>query len=145
VLPVHLYGLLAAMGEITAVARQHGLAVIEDAAQAHGARVNGAPVGSDGTAAFSLHATKNITCGEGGLVTTGDDEIAARPRVLHNHGMRARYDYAMPGSNYWLTDLQAAVACVQLDRLPAIQADRSRKRHATVRRAAQPDPAGRAG
>ena len=126
VLPVHLYGLPAAMGEISAVAREHGLAVIEDAAQAPGARVGGAPVGSGATAAFSLYATKNITCGEGGLITTGDDEIAARLRLLRNHGMRARYDYAMPGSNYRLTDLQAAVACVQLGRLPAIQADRSR-------------------
>ena len=126
VLPVHLYGLPAAMGEITAVARAHGLAVIEDAAQAHGARVGGAPVGSGATAIFSLYGTKNITCGEGGLITTDDDEIAARLRLLRNHGMRARYDYAMPGSNFRLTDLQAAVACVQLGRLPAIQADRSR-------------------
>ena len=126
VLPVHLYGLPAAMAEISAFAGQHGLAVIEDAAQAHGARVNGAPAGSGGTAAFSLYATKNITCGEGGLITTGDDEIAARLRLLRNHGMRARYDYAMAGSNYRLTDLQAAIACVQLDRLPAIQADRAR-------------------
>ena len=54
---------------------------------------------------LALHATKNITCGEGGLITTGDDEIAARLRLLRNHGMRARYDYAMPGSNYRLTDL----------------------------------------
>lgn len=126
VLPVHLYGLPAAMREISAVAREHGLAVIEDAAQAHGARVAGAPVGAGATATFSLYATKNITCGEGGLITTDDDEIAARLRLLRNHGMRARYDYAMPGSNYRLTDLQAAVACVQLERLPAIQADRSR-------------------
>jgi perosamine synthetase len=126
VMPVHLYGLPAAMGEILAFARGYGLAVIEDAAQAHGARVNGAPVGSRATATFSLYATKNITCGEGGLITTDDDEIAARLRLLRNHGMRARYDYAMPGSNYRLTDLQAAIACVQLGRLPAIQADRSR-------------------
>ena len=109
-LPVHLYGLPAAMGEIPAFARQHGLAVIEDAAQAPGARVGGAPAGSGATATFSLYATKNITCGEGGLITTGDDEIAARLRLLRNHGMRARYDYAMPGSNFRLTDLQAAIA-----------------------------------
>ena len=126
VLPVHLYGLPAAMGEISAVARQHGLAVVEDAAQAHGAQVDGGPVGSRGTATFSLYATKNITCGEGGLITADEDELAARLRLLRNHGMRARYDYAIPGSNYRLTDLQAAIACVQLERLPAIQADRSR-------------------
>ena len=100
--------------------------MIEDAAQAHGARVHGAPVGRGATATFSLYATKNITSGEGGLITTDDDDIAARLRLLRNHGMRARYDYAMPGSNYRLTDLQAAIACVQLNRLPTIQADRSR-------------------
>jgi dTDP-4-amino-4,6-dideoxygalactose transaminase/acetyltransferase-like isoleucine patch superfamily enzyme len=126
VLPVHLYGLPAAMPQISDIARQHGLAVIEDAAQAHGARVAGAPVGRGATATFSLYATKNITCGEGGIITTGDDQIAERLRLLRNQGMRERYDYAMPGSNYRLTDLQAAIAHVQLDRLPAIQADRSR-------------------
>jgi dTDP-4-amino-4,6-dideoxygalactose transaminase/acetyltransferase-like isoleucine patch superfamily enzyme len=126
VLPVHLYGLPAAMPQISDIARQHGLAVIEDAAQAHGARVAGVPVGSGATATFSLYATKNITCGEGGLITTDDDQIAERLRLLRNHGMRERYEYAMPGSNYRLTDLQAAIACVQLRRLAAIQADRAR-------------------
>lgn len=126
VMPVHLYGLPAAMREISALAGQHGLAVIEDAAQAHGAQVAGKHVGSFGTAAFSLYATKNITCGEGGLVITNDDEIAARLRLLRNHGMRERYDYVMPGYNYRLTDLQAALAATQLARLPAIIAARSR-------------------
>ncbi len=65
----------------------------------------GAPVGAGATATLSLYETKNITCGKGGLITTGDDEIAARLRLLRKHGMRARYDYAMPGSNYRLTDL----------------------------------------
>jgi dTDP-4-amino-4,6-dideoxygalactose transaminase/acetyltransferase-like isoleucine patch superfamily enzyme len=130
VLPVHLYGLPAAMPQISDVARQHGLAVIEDAAQAIGARVAGAPVGSGATATFSLYATKNITCGEGGIITTDDDQIAERLRLLRNQGMRERYEYAMPGSNYRLTDLQAAIAGVQLRRLDAIQADRAR--HATL-------------
>jgi dTDP-4-amino-4,6-dideoxygalactose transaminase/acetyltransferase-like isoleucine patch superfamily enzyme len=125
-MPVHLYGLPAAMREISDVARQHGLVIIEDAAQAHGARVAGEHVGSSGTAAFSLYATKNITCGEGGLVTTDDDEIAARLRLLRNHGMRERYDYSIPGSNYRLTDMQAAVAVTQLRKLPGILAARNR-------------------
>ena len=112
--------------EIVDIARNHQLAIIEDAAQAHGARVADASVGSFDTAAFSLYATKNITCGEGGLVTTNNDDIAARLRLLRNHGMRERYDYAMPGYNYRLTDLQAALAVVQLKKLPAITTDRSR-------------------
>jgi dTDP-4-amino-4,6-dideoxygalactose transaminase len=125
-MPVHLYGLPAAMQEISQIARQHGLAVIEDAAQAHGARVADEHVGSFGTATFSLYATKNITCGEGGVVTTNDDEIAARLRLLRNHGMRARYDYSMPGTNYRLTDIQAAIAVTQLRKLPGIVAARNR-------------------
>jgi dTDP-4-amino-4,6-dideoxygalactose transaminase len=126
VIPVHLYGLPAAMPEISEIARRHGWAIIEDAAQAPGAHVAGKPVGSFGTAAFSLYATKNITCGEGGLVTANDDEIAKRLRLLRNHGMRGRYDYSMPGYNYRLTDLQAAIAVPQLRKLPGIRAARSR-------------------
>lgn len=129
-MPVHLYGLPAAMHDIAAVARKHGLALIEDAAQAHGARVGESAVGSFGTAVFSLYATKNITCGEGGLVTTDDEEIANRLRLLRNHGMRERYDYIMPGYNYRLTDLQACIAVVQLGRLDDIIADRTRNAEA---------------
>ena len=125
-LPVHLYGLPAAMAEISELAAAHGLAVIEDAAQAHGARVGSAAVGSSGTAAFSFYATKNITCGEGGIVTTSDDEIARRLRLLRNHGMRQRHEYMLPGHNYRLTDLQAAIAAVQLTRLPGINERRAR-------------------
>ena len=125
-MPVHLYGLPAAMSQICDIAREHGLVIIEDAAQAHGARVAQASVGSFGTAAFSLYATKNITCGEGGIVTTDDDAIAARLRLLRNHGMRERYDYSIQGYNYRLTDLQAAIAIAQLARLPGIGADRNR-------------------
>jgi len=124
-MPVHLYGLPAAMREITDIARQHNLIVIEDAAQAHGARIADEHVGSFGTAAFSLYATKNITCGEGGIVTTSDDEIASLLRLLRNHGMRGRYDYSMPGTNYRLTDIQAAVAVTQLGKLPSIIAARN--------------------
>jgi dTDP-4-amino-4,6-dideoxygalactose transaminase len=124
-MPVHLYGLPAAMQEISQIARRHGLAVIEDAAQAHGGRVGDEHVGSFETATFSLYATKNITCGEGGVVTTNDDEIAARLRLLRNHGMRGRYDYSMPGTNYRLTDLQAAIAVTQLRKLPGIVATRN--------------------
>jgi dTDP-4-amino-4,6-dideoxygalactose transaminase/acetyltransferase-like isoleucine patch superfamily enzyme len=126
VIPVHLYGLPASMHEIFDIADRHGLAVIEDAAQAHGARVGEKPVGSFGTGAFSLYATKNITCGEGGLVTTNDDQVAARLRLLRNHGMRDRYDYVMAGYNYRLTDIQAAIAVTQLKKLTGIITARNR-------------------
>src|SRR5207253_2786870 len=97
VLPVHLYGLPAAMDEVSGVAGRHGLVVIQDAAQAHGARIAERPIGTFGTATFSLYATKNITCGEGGVVITDDEEVAGRLRLLRNQGMRERYEYVMPG------------------------------------------------
>ena len=124
-LPVHLYGLPADMIAITALASRHALAIVEDAAQAHGAECEGRSVGTFGVGAFSLYGTKNITCGEGGLVTTDDDDIARTVRLLRNQGMRARYDYEMPGYNWRLTDLQAAVAIPQVNRLKEITAMRN--------------------
>ncbi len=126
VLPVHLYGLPAAMEAVCEFARRHGLVVIQDAAQAPGARVANRPVGSFGTATYSFYATKNITCGEGGVVTTDDGTVAERIRLLRNQGMRERYEYVMSGSNYRLTDLQAAIAIAQLARLPQVNQNRSR-------------------
>jgi dTDP-4-amino-4,6-dideoxygalactose transaminase/acetyltransferase-like isoleucine patch superfamily enzyme len=125
-MPVHLYGLPAAMHEIADLARTHGLAIIEDAAQAHGARVGDQPVGSFGTAVFSLYATKNVTCGEGGVVTSNDDGIAERLRLLRNQGMSERYVYQMQGYNYRMTEMQAAVAATQMRKLSAFSAARSR-------------------
>ena len=119
-LPVHLYGLPADMTAIAALASRHSLAIVEDSAQAHGASCAGRSVGSFGVGTFSLYGTKNITCGEGGLVTTDDDEVARMLRLLRNQGMRTRYDYEMPGYNWRLTDIQAAVAIPQLRRLKAI-------------------------
>jgi perosamine synthetase len=124
-LPVHLYGLPADMTAVAALAARHGLTIVEDAAQAHGAVCAGRSVGSFGIGAFSLYGTKNITCGEGGLVTTDDDEIARMLKLLRNQGMRARYDYEIPGHNWRLTDLQAAVAIPQVHRLKEITAARS--------------------
>ena len=124
-LPVHLYGLPADMFSLAALARQHGLVIIEDAAQAHGARACGAPVGTFGTAAFSFYATKNITCGEGGMVTTDDDTVADRLLLLRNQGMRERYQYELAGCNYRLTDLQAAIATVQIQRLAELNERRA--------------------
>lgn len=114
-LPVHLYGQGADMRALGALADEFGLAVVEDAAQAHGATVDGRGVGTFGTGCFSFYATKNLTTGEGGMVTTNDAEVAERLRILRNQGMRARYEYLMAGNNYRLTDLQAAVVLPQLD------------------------------
>ena len=124
ILPVHLYGLPADMDALAEVARRHDLAVLEDAAQAHGARVGTRPVGTYGLACFSLYATKNVTSGEGGIITTNDAEKADRLRVLRNQGMRARYEYVLAGHNYRMTDLQAAVAIPQVRRLDEITKQR---------------------
>ena len=128
IIPVHLYGQPAAMGRIGLLARRHGLVVVEDAAQAHGATVDGRPVGSFGIGCFSLYATKNVTTGEGGVVTTDDDAVADRLRLLRNQGMRARYEYELPGHNWRLTDVQAAIGIPQLERLAATT--QARRAHA---------------
>jgi dTDP-4-amino-4,6-dideoxygalactose transaminase len=118
-LPVHLYGLPADMPRFEELTRVRGLALVEDAAQAHGARIAGRSVGSFGVGCFSFYATKNVMCGEGGMITTSDADLADRLRVLRNQGMRAQYQYEVPGHNYRLTDLQAAIALPQVDRLRA--------------------------
>ncbi|KJL46868.1 UDP-2-acetamido-2-deoxy-3-oxo-D-glucuronate aminotransferase [Microbacterium hydrocarbonoxydans] len=120
IIPVHLYGQSADMKAISAIAAEHSLAIIEDGAQAHGARFEGKGVGTFGIGCFSFYATKNLTTGEGGIITTDDDEIAATLRIMRNQGMRARYEYVMAGHNYRLTDLQAAVVIPQLDDYAAL-------------------------
>jgi dTDP-4-amino-4,6-dideoxygalactose transaminase len=124
-LPVHLYGLPADMTAVAALAARHGLTIVEDAAQAHGAACEGRSVGSFGIGTFSLYGTKNITCGEGGLLTTDDDEVSRVLRLLRNQGMRTRYDYEVPGYNWRLTDIQAALAIPQVHRLKEITAARN--------------------
>lgn len=119
ILPVHLYGQPADMGRLVPLAASRGWGVVEDAAQAHGARVGDRPVGSFGVGSFSLYATKNLMSGEGGLVTTDDAAVADRLRLLRNQGMRARYQYELAGHNFRMTELQAAVALPQLARLEA--------------------------
>lgn len=124
-LPVHLYGQPAAMTEISRIADEHSLTIVEDAAQAHGASVDGRQAGGFGIGCFSLYATKNLTTGEGGIITTDDASIAARLRILRNQGMRQRYEYVTAGNNYRLTDLQAAIALPQLDRYDRMVAARA--------------------
>lgn len=111
VIVVHLYGRLAAMDEILAIARAHGLKVIEDACQAHGAAAaGGRGAGRFGDAGcFSFYPTKNVgTIGEGGMVVTADDAIAARIASLRNHGQAERHRHMEPGYNYRMPELQAA-------------------------------------
>lgn len=120
IIPVHLYGQSADMGPLVEIAEEHGLAIVEDGAQAHGATYRGQGVGTFGIGCFSFYATKNLTTGEGGIITTNDDEVADTLRVMRNQGMRARYEYVMAGHNYRLTDLQAAVVLPQLDAYPEL-------------------------
>ena len=118
--PVHLYGCPAHMEPLEALARRHGLAIIEDGAQALGARVHGRAVGSFGTGCFSFYATKNITTGEGGAITTDDDDVAAALRILRDQGQRAPYDYDRPGFNFRMTELEAALGVAQMQRLDTL-------------------------
>jgi len=91
IMPVHLYGMCCDMDAIMAIAEKHGLAVIEDACQSHSAGYKGKKAGSFGTGTFSLYPTKNMTSAEGGMITTDDDAIDEKCRVIRNHGMRRRY------------------------------------------------------
>ena len=127
IMPVHLYGNPAQLPELMQIARQRGLFMVEDAAQAHGATVVGKKVGTFGnTAVFSLYPTKNMMAGEGGLVTTDDDRIASAIRMLRQHGESERYHHRVLGYNFRMTDLCAAIALVQLHRLDGFNATRRR-------------------
>ncbi len=125
ILPVHLYGHPARMRELESVAASRGVALYEDAAQAHGAALDGRPVGSFGEfAMFSLYPTKNMTSGEGGMVTTATDEIARRVKLLRNQGMERQYENEIVGFNARMTDIHAAIGRVQLTKVDAWTARR---------------------
>jgi perosamine synthetase len=117
ILPVHLFGLSSDMDAIIAIAERHGLAIIEDACQSHGALYKGQRTGSFGTGTFSLYPTKNITSAEGGMITTNDVNIDEESRVIRQHGMRRRYYHEELGFNFRMTDLHAAVGLAQLGKL----------------------------
>jgi perosamine synthetase len=119
IVPVHLYGQPADMPALNELAREFGLFVLEDAAEAHGAEVAGTRVGALGTCgAFSFFGNKIVTTGEGGMVTTNDDDLAARLRLLRDQGMdpHRRYWFPVVGFNYRMTNLQAAVGVAQMER-----------------------------
>lgn len=138
-LPVHFAGLPCRMEELLAIARAHGLRVIEDAAHALGAAYRGRPIGALSDAAvFSFYPIKNITTGQGGMLTTNDTDLADKVRLLSLHGLSKdawdrytdrgswAYQVLMPGFNYVMTDLQAAIGIHQLARLDELQARRAR-------------------
>jgi len=119
ILPVHLYGQPADMDPIADVARRHGLKVIDDAAQAHGARYKGRRVGGFGDASgWSFYPTKNLgALGDAGAVTTNDDQLADRVRLLRNYGSRTKYSDDIKGHNSRLDPIQAAFLRVKLQHL----------------------------
>jgi len=118
VMPVHLYGHPAAMDRLVPIAERHGLAIVEDAAQAHAAALDGTPVGAFGVAGcFSFYPTKNMHSLEGGMISTPDAELARTLRLLRNQGMEQRYQNEIVGANMRLTDVAAAIGRVQLSQL----------------------------
>jgi dTDP-4-amino-4,6-dideoxygalactose transaminase len=124
ILPVSLYGQPARMEELAAIADRRGVAIIEDAAQSHGAAIGDRKSGTWGAGVFSFYPTKNMTTGEGGMVTTADGELADRIRLLREHGMRVRYHHDIVGYNFRMTDLAAAIGLAQLPKLPGYNARR---------------------
>jgi perosamine synthetase len=113
----HVYGHPCDMGSLEHLAAAYSLTLIENASQAHAAAIDGRPVGSFGTGCFSFSATKNMTTGEGGMVTTNDPAIAERLRLLRNHGQEACYYHVTLGYNLRMTELQAAIGLAQLEKL----------------------------
>jgi perosamine synthetase len=129
IIPVHLYGHPADMNAINEIARRHGLWVLEDAAEAHGATVSGRKVGSLGRCAiFSFFGNKIVTTGEGGMITTDDDSLAARLRLFRGQGMdpKRRYWFPVIGYNYRMTNIQAALGLAQMETVQTAIADRDR-------------------
>ncbi len=131
ILAVHLYGHPSDMTALATLARSKGVLLLEDAAQAHAASLDGVPVGALGDgAAFSFYPSKNMTTGEGGMVSVRDGAVADRVRLLRNQGMAEQYEHKIVGFNLRLTDLQAAIGRVQLAALGERTA--ARRRHAAA-------------
>jgi len=118
ILPVHLFGLSCNMDKIEEIARKHNLLIIEDACQSHGATWNGKMTGSFGTACYSFYPTKNMTTGEGGIITTNSEVVANKLRKIISHGSEKRYYHGFVGYNYRMSDVAAAIGIEQLKKLP---------------------------
>lgn len=129
ILPVHLFGYVCDMDALQSIADRHNLIIIEDACQAVGASYNGKIAGSFGTGAFSLYATKNVMSGEGGMITTSDDDIAEKCRMIRSHGMKRRYYHDMLGYNFRMSDLHAAIGLAQIDRIEDFTRARNKNAH----------------
>ncbi len=122
---VHLFGQACDMDRIMELVKKYNLLLIEDCAQAHGARWNGKMAGTFGDAScFSFYPTKNMTTGEGGAVLTDREDVAEKCRLLINHGMKVRYHHDIIGYNYRMTNLSAAIGLCQLAKLPDFNAKR---------------------
>jgi len=125
IVAVHLYGHPARMDEVLRIAREHGLHVIEDCAQSHGAEYRGLKTGSIGDAgAFSFYATKNLTMGEGGAISTKLREVADFIKLYRNHGQTRRYYHEVVGWNFRITNIQAAIGLQQLKKLDRMNSRR---------------------
>ncbi len=124
VVAVHLYGQPCDMKEIASICNQNNLVLIEDACQAHGARYAGRKVGSFGTGCFSFYPTKNMTTGEGGMITTNEEGVAEKARMIRDHGQKERYLHQILGYNYRMTDIAAAIGICQLKRLDGFNQER---------------------
>jgi dTDP-4-amino-4,6-dideoxygalactose transaminase len=127
IMPVDLYGMPADVQPIREIADKHGLKIIEDAAQAHGAAYKGKPPGAFADAAcWSFYGSKNMTTGEGGMMTTNSAEIAEIPRYIRSHGEKKKYESLMLGHNYHMPEMAAAIGVEQLKKLPQFVAKRRR-------------------
>jgi len=117
IIGVHLYGQPFDLQAVQQICEEHRLVLIEDCAQAHGAEYSGRRVGGFGTGCFSFYPTKNMTAGEGGMITTNDDQLAAKLRLMRNHGDTGKYNHVTLGYNYRITNIQGAIGLVQLKSL----------------------------
>jgi len=124
IMPVHLYGQPAEMKVIKDICEDYDLKLIEDAAQAHGAKFDGKKVGSFGTGSFSFYPTKNMTTSEGGMITTNDKSVYELSKKIRNHGQEKRYYYDTLGFNFRMTDICAAIGICQLNKLDGFNKSR---------------------
>jgi len=125
IMPVHLYGHPARMQELVGISEKHGVQLFEDAAQAHAAELDGRKVGTFGSfAMFSLYPTKNMTSGEGGMVSCATPELVRAVKLLRNQGMERQYENELVGFNTRMTDIHAAIGRVQLSKVGAWTAQR---------------------
>ena len=133
IVPVHLYGQPADMDPILEIAEKHDLKVIEDAAQAHGSTYKGKKIGSIGDlGCFSFYPTKNMTTGEGGMVTTNDDDLAEKSAMIRAHGESKRYEQSLLGYNYRMTDIAASIGIVQLKSIDKFNEKRNENQESSI-------------